>query len=384
MHRDTEHEARLQYGRTLAVMMSRFALAVAVLAFVAPLSANSAATIDDATLNVTIPVFQPGIPSDPSAFRDLQIFPRIRQVEAKLMPFVLRETLVETGRWGAVRVATSPEAAAELQLLGTIVRSDGDWLEIRIRAVDATGRAWLDETFSARAEEDAEAREGDQHTPEFAALYAGIEARLDAVRATMSSAELRNIKNTSLMRYASALAPSAFSGLVEQGDDGTWRALRLPARNDPMFVRIETIRDTEFLITDTVDAKFRELNADLARTYRVWRDYRRKLVDYHAENVRFAEAKPENAERGSWDSIKHQYDAYKYDRITAQEQDRLAVAFNNEVAETIDAMEDRVAELDGWVAQGHQEWQSLLEDLFEVETYLLESGEAAASDRMEP
>ena len=145
-------------------------------------------------------------------------------------------------------------------------------------------------------------------------------------------------------------------------------------RNDPMLIRIETIRNTEFLITDTVDAKFREFNANLARTYRVWREYRRKLVEYEAENVRFVEAKADDSEPGSWKSIKHQYDAYKFDRITAQEQDRLAVAFNTEVTATVDAMEARVAELDGWVEQGYLEWRSLLEELFEVETSLLEQG----------
>ncbi len=337
----------------------------------APLTNTSS---DGTALNVTIPVFDPGIPADPSLLRDLQVFPRIRQVEAKLMPFVLRETLVESGQWGAVRVAMAPQAADELQLLGTIIRSDGDWLDIHIKAIDATGTTWLDKTFSGKAEDDITPGQRNEGMPEFESLYAEIAAELAAVRLEKNDAEVRIIKGTSLMRYASELAPSAFAEFVEQTDDGAWRALRLPARNDPMFVRIETIRNTEFLITDTVDAKFRALNADLARTYRVWREYRRKLVDYKAENVRFANKKPPNTERGSWPSIKHQYDAYKYDRITAQEQDRLAVAFNTEVGATVDAMEARVGELTGWVEQGSLEWRRLLEELFEVETRILEQG----------
>ena len=102
----------------------------------------------------------------------------------------------------------------------------------------------------------------------------------------------------------------------------------------------------------------------------MWREYRRKFVEYQAENLRFAEAAGDDVPRGSWEAIKHQYDTYKYDRITAQEQDRLAVAFNNEVTPTIEAMETRVAELEGWVEQGYLEWRGLLEDLHEVETYL--------------
>jgi hypothetical protein len=176
------------------------------------------------------------------------------------------------------------------------------------------------------------------------------------------------------MRYASELAPTAFSGYLEQDNDGTWRLLRLPARDDPMLVRIETIRNTEFLITDTVDAKFREFNTELSRTYRIWREYRRKVEDYEAWNVEFAESRADEYARSSWESIKHRYDAYKYDRLTSQEQDRLAVAFNTEVAGTVDAMEARVAELNGWVEQGSLEWNSLLEELFEIESSLQEQG----------
>ena len=333
-----------------------------------------AATSDGTALNVTIPIFDPGIPDDPSTYRDMQVFPRIRQIEAKMMPFLLRETLVESERWGAVRVVTNPDAAAELQLFGTIVRSDGDWLDLRICAVDATGNIWLDKIFSGQANEEPIEHKGDKGTPEFQAIYSEIVIGLAAVRDRMDDAAVSNIKGTSLLRYASELAPTAFSGYLEQTDDGTLRLLRLPARNDPMLIRIETIRNTEFLITDTVDAKFREFNADLTRTYRVWREYRRKFVDYEAGNIKFAEAKAGDFERGSWEAIKHQYDSYKYDRFTAQEQDRLAVAFNNEVAATVEAMEIRVAELDGWVEQGSLEWNSLLEELFEIETRMQELG----------
>ncbi len=357
----------------------RYRSAIAILMAFVVATASSAATLvastsDGTALNVTIPVFDPGIPANPSLFRDLQVFPRIRRIEAKLMPFLLRETLVEAEQWGAVRVVTKPDAAAELQLFGTIVRSDGDWLDLRIRAIDATGNHWLDKVFSSQANEKSVTGTGDKGTPEFQAIYNEIAAELATVRDRMDDAAFSNIKGTSLMRYASELAPTAFSGYIEQTDAGTFRLLRLPARNDPMLIRIETIRNTEFLITDTVDAKFRDFNADLARTYRVWREHRRNVADYDAWNVRFAEAKPDDSDRGSWESIKHQYDAYKYDRITVQEQDPLAVAFNNEIMTTVEAMETRVAELDGWVEQGSLEWNRLLEGLFEIEARLPEQG----------
>ena len=386
MYRNAEHEKSLQYqqGGIVTVRARRHSVTTALMIIVVamtPLTAWAqsdapliAATSDGTALNVTIPMFDPGIPDDPSLYRDQQVFPRIRQIEAKLMPFLLRETLVESEQWGVVRVTTSPEEAAELQLLATIVRSDGDWLDLRVEAIDATGNTWFDKVFSSQANDKSDTWQGDQGTPEFQQIYRAIVTELASVRDGMGDAAISNIKGTAQMRYAINLAPTAFSQYVEESKDGTFRLLGLPARGDPMLKRIEAIRNTEFLITDTVDAKFREFNAELTRTYRIWREYRRKIEDYEDWNVWFAENRGRELERGSWESIKHQYDAYKHDRITVQEQDRLAVAFNTEVGATVEAMEARVAELDEWVEQGYQEWGRLLEGLHEVEGRMLESG----------
>ncbi|MEM9209485.1 MAG: hypothetical protein AAGA61_09575 [Pseudomonadota bacterium] len=316
-------------------------------------------------LGITIPVFATGVPEDQSDFRELQIFPRIREIESRLMPFVLRDTLANSGEWGPVRVAMQNDDAAELQVFGTIARSDGDFLDLQIRATDATGRVWLDKVFSGVAAETNGA-----YGDEFRAVFDSIADELKASRDRLPPAEQRAVRGTSQMRYAFDLAPEVFDEYLEESDDGRWSLLRLPARNDPMLERIERIRGTEFLFTDTIDNKFRELGMELARTYRAWREYRRKFVRYNDENVRFAEANRGDAPRGSWEAIKDQYDAWKYDRVTAQEQDRLAIAFDTEVTPTVEAMEARVAELEEWVRQRSLEWRYLLNELAVVEDEL--------------
>jgi len=55
---------------------------------------------------------------------------------------MLRQVLVETDQWGAVRVLPATDHAAELLISGEIVRSDGEALELRVRAVDAGGLEW--------------------------------------------------------------------------------------------------------------------------------------------------------------------------------------------------------------------------------------------------
>lgn len=325
---------------------------------------------DAAALNISISVFDPGVPDDRSLHRDLGIFPRIRAVEARFLPFVLRETLVDTGDWGAVRVVTGPDAAAEVALGASIVRSDGEHLELRVRAADATGRVWFERNFASGLDEAGSEPPAASDGSPFQSLYDEIARTLREAREQLDDRALARITEVSLMRYAVELAPSAFGRYLEQDEEGRYALRRLPARNDPMLDRIERIRLTEYVITDTVDAKFRELHEEIASTYALWRDFRRKSLEYDDQNAERAQRTATDATRGSYEALRNLYDNYKWDRVTAQEQDRLAIAFNNEIGPVVEAMEARIAELEGWVDAKYAEWHRLLEELFEAESAL--------------
>ena len=325
---------------------------------------------DARALNVSIAVFDPGVPDDRSLHRDLKVFPRIRAIEARFLPFVLRETLVDSGGWGAVRVVSLPDAAAEVSVSGTIVQSDGERLELRVRATDATGRLWFEREFAGSRAEQGNGSGGTEAAAPFEALFDEVAGALLEARGQFDDRELARITETSLLRYAAELAPSAFGQYLEADAQGRYVLQRLPARDDPMLDRIERIRLTEYVITDTIDAKFRELHEEIASTYALWREYRRKSVEYEKQNARRAQETRSDAPPGSYEAIRNLYDNYKWDRVTAQEQDRLAIAFDNEVGPVVDAMEQRIDELERWVDDKYAEWHRLLEELFEVEAEL--------------
>ena len=305
-------------------------------------------------LNVSIAAFDPGVPEDQALHRDLEIFPRIREIEAMLLPFALRQSLLETGEWGAVRIVPEPDDGAELLVTGSIGQSDGQNLALTVRAVDASDRVWLEKTFTG--------------SPDSKQFFSAIAAELAEARAQLTDETLSNVLEISLLRYGMRLAPSAFTGYLNQADDGTFVIERLPASNDPMVARIKLVRETEYVITDAVDEKFRELYVEIASVHELWREYRRKNVEYQDANASRALETRSDAPRGSYEAIKNLYDNYKRDRIIAQEQDSLAVAFNNEVGPKVEAMEARVAELEVWVDRKYAEWYRLLEGLFEAET----------------
>ena len=320
-------------------------------------------------LDVSIPVFDPGLPKDPAQYRELEVFPRIRKIEAMLLPFVLRDTLERSREWGAVRVVPEPDPAAELSVSGTILHSDGNTLQLRIMATDASGRVWFDKAFTGTITVAADASQGQaKDAQQFQKLYDAIAAELVAARDALDDDTLSRVEDVSILRYATELAPDAFAGYLKENDDGTYEVLRLPARDDPMLARIRKVRGAEDVITDAIDAKFRELHGEIASVYDVWRAYRRKSLEYRAEDAHHAAVTANDAPRGSYEGMLNAYNNYKWSRMTSQEMDQLAVAFNNEVGPTVDRMETRVAEMQGWVDERYGDWQRILGELFEVET----------------
>jgi len=295
--------------------MKRLAAVVAAMLCLAP-------QLVLAQLNVSIVAFDPGVPEDNSSHRDLQVFPKIREIESMFLPFVLRQTLVDSGDWGAVRVVPEADTASELLITGRIVHSDGEMLAVQLSAVDARGHEWTNQTYTTQSDFEAE------------------------------------------------LAPDAFDGYIEMQSDGTVRLLRLPAEGDPMLARIRRIRSVEYVMTDAIDQKFRELHEEVDSVYEIWRKYRRWYTNFKVEEAQRNEFSKTNAGSGTYEAIKHSYDNYRMDRLAAQEQDKWAVGFNNEMEPIIEKMEERIAEMNGWVEDGYVEWARILDELFEIESGL--------------
>jgi hypothetical protein len=317
-------------------------------------------------LNVSIAVFDPGIPEDKSLHRELNVFPRIRNIEAMFLPFVVHDALRESGEWGAIRIVPESDPAAELLIDGRIEHSDGATLTLYIKAVDATGRVWIDRSYTGDVT-DGYAKDDEEVTESHEPLYAAIVNDLLRVLDGLSNKDRVTIAEVSLLRYGNQVAPAAFGEFVTVSPEGDVTINRLPAVDDPMIQRIALVRETEYVITDAMDARFRELSAEIASVYDIWREFRRKTLKYAEEDLRRAEATLDDGSAGSYESLKSAYDNYRYHRITEQEQDRLAVAFYTEVGPRIEAMEARVGEMQEWVDTRYDEWRRILEEFFELE-----------------
>lgn len=361
----------MYHRKTIALLRRTRAalfLAMAMAACLAlPVAVVHSATDQD-FVDVGLVIFDAGIPADESTHSKLGVFPEIRKAEAKYMPVILREILINSGDWGVVRVLPEPLESSELLVTGTIQHSDGQRLELHIAARDAAGMQWLDRVYTGTTTPaDYPVKvPGDP----FMEVYQEIAADLLAVRQQMSARQLANLRQIALMRYASALAPEVFGSYLAPTPEGGYTLVRLPAEDDPMLARVIRIRNQEYLFIDTVDEQYAQLAEEMAPTYNLWRQYGAEQAEYRDEYQSRVGSRDSQGRRGSFVALEQTYNAYKWSKIHEQDLDELALGFNNEVAPTVMEVSGTVFKLTGSLNTQYTEWRAILQRIFALETGL--------------
>ncbi|MEH6634798.1 MAG: hypothetical protein V7700_04725 [Halioglobus sp.] len=319
-------------------------------------------------LDVGLVIFNPGIPPDASTHSKLGIFPEIRKSEAKFMPVILRQVLINSGAWGVVRVLPEPLEASELLLTGKILQSNGLRLAIQVQVHDASGRRWLDKVYvdETTASDYPVTGGGDPYMD----LYRQIANELLTLKQSLSGKQQQDIRNVALMRYASSLSPEVFGDYLARTEGGMYKLARLPADGDPMMARVDRIRNQEYLFIDTVDEQYAKLYEEMAPTYNLWREYGREQALYTATYQDRVAQRERRGRRGTYAAMEQTYDAYKWSKIHEQDLDDLALGFNNEVAPTVMEVSGKVFRLNGTLDSQYTEWRNILREIFVLETGL--------------
>ena len=319
-------------------------------------------------LDVGIAIFDPGIPEDESTHSKLGIFPEIRRAEAQYMPVLLRETLVDSNAWGPVRVLPEPNPTSVLLVTGRIEYSDGLRLVLALKAVDVTGRVWIDRLYHD------ETQESDYPVPAgedpYGDLYKQFANDLLAARDALAPAELSRIPAIARLAYAESLSPDAFAGFLTRDEQGLLSATRLPAEGDPMMARVQRIQNQEYLFVDTVDEQYLKLREDMGPTYDLWRQYGREQAIYKEDYQRRLATRESQGRRGTFPAMQQTYNAYKWTKIQQQDLYELAVGVDNEVAPTVLEASGKVFRLNGTLDTQYTEWRDILRQIFVLETGL--------------
>ena len=305
-------------------------------------------------------------------------FDEIRNNETHYLPFLLRNTLIDANHWGAVRVLPQEDPSMDLLISGSVIRSDGQRLELHIDVKDSTGREWLSKDYAdITAEEDFPA--STRYTPgnrfdegsfvdPFQDLYDQINNDLVAVRVAITAETLVEIRRVSQMVYAADLSPEVFSHILATDPSGRLSVNSLPAVDDPMLARVEDMRLRHHLFIDTVDEYYQALYEDMQPTYVTWRRYSYDQIEQTETALQEAyDASRYSSSRG-YLALTQRYDRYRWSKIYELEFQELATGFNREIAPAILELNKQVHGLSGTMEEQYIQWRRILRELFALET----------------
>lgn len=341
------------------------------------LATNEAVEAERIFLDVGIEIFEVEEDANRETALGDWIFDEIRQTEVQYLPYLLRDTLLESDLWGAVRVLPEQDPTVDVVVSGALISSDGMQLQLKVRASDSTGRLWFERVYAdlTTAEDfpnpisfTTHAKEQDVEMVEpFLDIYEKIANDLLSFSQTLSAEQLVNIGRVSQMRYASDLAPESFAHHLQTDADGLFFVDSLAAENDPMIARMEDMRLRHHLFIDTIDEYYGNLHQAMRPVYDLWRQYSRdellevqRTQDDPGSAVSYGRA-------GDFRALSQRYDRYKWRKIYEQEFTELAAGFNYELAPALLELEQQVHGLTGTMSEQYTQWREILRQLFELE-----------------
>ncbi len=352
---------------------------------------------EELLLDIGVRVFDPNVPENIEEQNLQRLVAGVRGAEARYMPYVLRDTLQETGHWGAVRVLPRASDNVDIVIRGRIVNSDGETLTLEIFAHDATGRVWIDnEEYTDLAGRLNYRKDVSQSGLDpFQDLYNAVANDLLAFRQQLSDKQVARIRQVTELRFAAEIAPAAFANYLNERD-GRVELRRLPARGDPMIERVRKIRDRDLSFIDILDQHYGVFANQIGPAYDDWRRYnydevvelrrlereiRRRTVagaalivgglavDSNSDNAYTSYAGKVGALVGLT-AILTTLPLRPEAQVHAQTMRELGDSFALEVRPAVLEVEGKTITLTGSVDQQFEKWRELLRDIYSTETGL--------------
>lgn len=353
--------------------ISSFSIALAfMLCLSLQLQAQGNNFIDSNYLDVSIEVFNPNITDNEQSPQASRIYPQIRMAESRYFPFFLREKLVTSMLWGAVRVIPGKDPGAELLISGEIIESNGNRLVLQIIVQDGRGVEWFNTLYQASDPVFAEQLNSETLYDPFQSLYFEIISDLETVLSSISASAITTIKNVSLLRYAARLSPEAFNSFIQVQADGTLGYDRLPATNDPLLTRVIAIRDHEYLFIDTVDEQYRTYFQSMKPLYDLWRQYSYEQILQLENFDDRVENRQNRLRQGTYLAYRQSYNNFRFQKLEEQYLDELSLGFDNELNPTTIALEDRMVNLNGTLEAQYAEWREIIKSFYRLEPGTIE------------
>lgn len=305
----------------------------------------------------------------------------IRGAESRFMAYHLKETMLRSNGWGAIRVLPEKSYIADILVTGTILTSNGEEMVLKINVIDSTGQEWYEKTYKSYADDESY-RNTKPGRDVYQYVYNRIANDVRKHRKELTQDNLIAIRNTSEIRYAAGISPDPFADYIDSGPDGQSSITRLPADDDPMLDRVRKVRDREFLFIDTINEHYSNFYIEMWEPYENWRKYylieadQRRAVERRAKQTKFVAALimvagimrgPGLFTTGAL-LYKNGMDISDEAEIHNEAIRELGESLQAEVSPMVVEIEGRTVELTGSIEEQYQKWRELLREIYINET----------------
>ena len=195
----------------------------------------------------------------------------IRKAENHFIPYHLKNTLQQSGQWGAVQVIPAATDSVDLLVNGEILESNGQYLGLKIEVVDAAGKRWFRKNYKAESANNAYGGNRPGEKDAFQNIYNAIANDMADFKMKLTAEQIGSIRTTAKLKYAEDFAPDAYKGYLAEGKNNEITIKRLPADNDPMMDRLLKIREREYMYIDTLNEQYDGYYNDMWPSYENWR-----------------------------------------------------------------------------------------------------------------
>ena len=352
---------------------------------------ESEVTPEELLLDVGVGIFNPGI--DALSVGEDGVFPKIREAEARFIPFKLMETLQHAGNWGVVRVVPDRISEMDLWVDGEILKSDGENLWLQVSVEDATGKRWFSKKYTGIAGKYSYDGTTANRSEPFQKVYNQVANDMLAWRNQFDAGEIRKIRTIAELKFARDFSPEVFHDYLELDEKGRYSVTRLPAEGDPSLQQIRQIRERDNIFVDTLQQYYASFVNQMEEPYREWREA------YFLESQALKEVKSESNARliGGALAVLAGILAQGVDSRTARtagwvgigagaaaiqsglqkrEEAKIHVEALEEVSASLDSeiephsidLEDRTVTLTGTVREQYGQWRRILKEIHATET----------------
>jgi hypothetical protein len=195
----------------------------------------------------------------------------IRKAETHFIPYHLKNTLQQSGHWGAIQVVPAETNSVDLLIKGKIIESNGEVLALQIEVVDATARRWFQKAYRAEASEALYAGNQAGSKDAYQDLYNTIANDMAKFKMQLTPSDIKTIRTVAKLKFAKEFAPDAFKGYLTRDKNNRLSVNRLPASSDPMMERLLKIREREYMYVDTLNHQYDKFYNEMWLSYENWR-----------------------------------------------------------------------------------------------------------------